>query len=457
MKKCNYLKAKMILSASVVVSAMLSMTSSLNASTNTVDGNFSVLTYNIGALPWPAYNHGTAGNPDGRVQEIGERINTFDIVGVQEQFSVIDEFREGTRFPYFSENKHLYSGGSGIDLLSKYPMIKTVKVTFDDHPWYVNKGFTKNTVMIYPDVFIDVYNHHTGDSDDTVLAQHVELSQYIQDNTPSGRAVIVIGDFNAKPTHWHPFKDSLMTPNNLKDAWTEFGVNQNPWQAPVDRVLYRDGDDLTLTLDHYETIDVQSKDSFPLPTDKYQGHFIKSDGSRLSDHPAVLAEFKFTIADDKRLHSGDTLYLSQMKLDYGYNNGFDHGPFGINQTIGGGDEWDGQALRMDPKTYAKGIGTHALSRIFVNTDKKYSRFISDVGIDEETGTKGRARFKVFANATETNTGTLVFDSGSMAPWSATKTVDIDISNVDSLKLVVDPEDSDSWDHANWADARFILK
>ncbi|UDQ99511.1 NPCBM/NEW2 domain-containing protein [Lentisphaerota bacterium WC36G] len=405
----------------------------------------------MGALPWPAYNHGTAGNPDGRVQIIGERINNFDIVGVQEQFSVIDEFREGTRFPYFSENKHLYSGGSGIDLLSKLPMTKTVKVTFDDHPWYVNKGFSKNTVMVYPDVFVDVYNHHTGDSDDTVLAQHVELSQYIQNNSPAGRAVIVIGDFNAKPTHWHPFKDSLMTPNNLKDAWTEFGVNQNPWSAPVDRILYRDGDNLTLTLAHYETIDPPAYDYYPLPTDKYQGHFKKSDGSRLSDHPAVLGEFKFKVTDEKRLQSGDKHYLSQIKIPYAKNNGFSHGPVGINQTIGGGDEWDGQTMNMNGVLYAKGLGVHAFSNLNVFPNKKYSRFRAKIGVDEETGPRGKVRFEVYAD------GNLVYTSWDMDPWSATKSIDLDISNVNKLELMVQTTGDDSWDHANWADAYLILK
>ncbi|UDQ97409.1 NPCBM/NEW2 domain-containing protein [Lentisphaerota bacterium WC36G] len=433
------------------------MSSSLNASEEVIDGRFSVLTYNIGALPFPAWLGGTAGNPEGRVQEIGKRLNQFDIVGIQEQFAFKEKFRSGTRFPYFSINDHLYGGGSGLDLLSKYPMGKSVRVRYNDHPFYVAKGFQKNTVKIYRDVYIDVYNTHTGDGMDTVDLQLAQLGEYIKAHSPSNRAVIVMGDFNAKPTHWGDIKTPVMIPNNLKDAWTEFDTNQNPYQAPVDRILYRNGSDLTITLDHYETISALDSEAYPLPTDKFQDYFLNYDGSRLSDHPAVLAIFNFKVADYKRLKSGNTEYLSDMKLYYGYNNGFDHGPFGIDQTIGGGDEWDGKTLRMDPKSYSKGIGTHALSRIFVWTGRKYSRFISDVGIDEETGTKGRARFKVFANATESNTGTLVFDSGSMAPWSATKTVDIDISNVDSLKLVVDPEDSDSWDHANWADARFILK
>ncbi|UDQ97406.1 NPCBM/NEW2 domain-containing protein [Lentisphaerota bacterium WC36G] len=364
-------------------------------------------------------------------------------------FNTFAELRDDTRFPYFSINKHLYSGGSGLDLLSKYPMTKSVKVEFNENPIYVSKGFQKNTVMIYPDVFVDVYNTHCGDDyNDHIVPQLQQISDYIQANSPAGRAVIFIGDMNVT-WHWPGNAlQPLITANNFQDACVVATGNQG---GPVDRILYRSGTDVTLTLDHYERMESNQHTG-----DKYFGHFIK-DGELLSDHPAVLAEFNFTVADDKRLQSGDTLYLSQMKLDYGYNNGFDHGPFGINQGIGSGDEWDGQVMRMDPKTYAKGVGVHAFSRIIVNANKKYSRFISDVGIDEESGSNGKVRFKVYINGTETVPGTLVFDSGVMEPWTATKTVDVDVSNANTVKLIVDTEGSDSWDHADWADARFILK
>ncbi|UDQ97405.1 NPCBM/NEW2 domain-containing protein [Lentisphaerota bacterium WC36G] len=447
MKKCNYLKMKKFLSLSFAASLMLSLSNSLSAS----DGQFSVLSYNIGALPFPAWLGSSAGNPDGRVQYIGERINTFDIVGVQEQFAFKDKFRDGTRFPFFSINDHLYGGGSGVDLLSKYPISPSIRVEYDDHPFYVAKGFQKNTVTIYPGVYVDVYNTHTGDDMDTIDLQLIQLGNYIQANTPSNRAVIVVGDFNAKPSHWGDIKTPVMIPNNLKDAWTEFGVNESMWDSPVDRILYRSGADVEISLVQYETID-----NTPLANDWYPNHFTK-DGDQLSDHPAVLSIFNFTVADNKRLQSGDTQYLSEMKVNYGYNNGFDHGPIGINQAIGGGDEYDGDPLKLNSKTYSKGLGVHAFSRIIVNTNKKYSRFISDIGVDEESGSNGKVRFKVYINGSATVPGTLIYDSGAMDPWSNTQTIDVDVSNADTVKLIADTEGDEHWDHADWANARFILK
>ena len=414
----------------------------LFAEEGTVDGSFSILTYNIGALPWPAYDYGTAGNPDGRVQVIGPRLRTFDIVGVQEQFSLFDELREPTRFAYYSKNKHLYSGGSGLDLMSKYPMKKTVKIEFDEHPWYVAKGFTKNTVMIYPNVYIDVYNTHTGDGYEYLEPQLQQISAYIQANSPADRAVIFIGDMNVT-WHWPgPILQTVIADNNFQDACVVATGNQG---GPVDRILYRSGSDVDLTLNHYERMELTQH-----PGDMYHGHFTK-DGKLLSDHPAVLGIFNFTVADSKRLQSGDKLYLSDTKLEWVYNNGYSHGPVGRDQAIGGGDEYDGANLRMDPKSYSKGIGVHAGSYILVNTNKKYSTFHAEVGIDEEAGARGKVRFKVEADGVE------VFNSGPMEPWTATKTVNIDMNNVNKLELRVETEGSDSWDHANWADAYFILK
>ena len=242
---------KLLISCNLLIFIFISMIS-VNASD--FDGSFNAATYNIGALPWPAYSFGTAGNPDGRVQLIGQRLQPFDIIGIQEQFSLIRDFREGTRHPYYSRNVHLYSGGSGIDLLSKFPMSKTVRVEFDDRPFYVPKGFSKNTVTIYPGVLIDVYNTHTGDEDDTIYSQLEQLGAYIKNNSPADRAVIVLGDFNTYlNTPSKPLKALVMDQNNLKNArhvYHNLPDDTTTWE-PVDKVLFRSGADIELTIKKY--------------------------------------------------------------------------------------------------------------------------------------------------------------------------------------------------------------
>ena len=42
------------------------------------------------------------------------------------------------------------------------------------------------------------------------------------------------------------------------------------------------------------------------------------------------------------------------------------------------------ALILDGKKYEKGIGTHANSEIVYKLDGKYSRFLSDIGVDDES-------------------------------------------------------------------------
>ena len=411
----------------------------VSATENTPDGSFRVATYNIGALPWPASGFGAAGDPSGRVREIGNRLHHFDIVGVQEQFSAFREFRSGTRFPYFSKNKHLYAGGSGIDLLSKFPMRKTVRVTYADRPFYVAKGFSKNTVTIYPGVFVDVYNTHTGDANGTIYSQLEQLGDYIRENSPADRAVIVMGDFNTYLNHPEkPLRALVMVENNLRNVPQAIrGTSEadaTGWE-PVDKILFRRGSDITLT-----------------PTRHYRDNENGEYGLyEYSDHPFVMAEFDFTVANNKRLKPYQKVYLSEMKIDYGYNNGVEHGPFGINQSVGGGGEWDGRRMQMDPKQYSKGVGVHAESHIKININKKYSSFHAEVGVDEESGTKGEVRFIVIADGQE------VFNSGVMRPWTATKTIDINVSEIDVLELKVSKENDDEWDHANWADAFLILK
>jgi alpha-galactosidase len=60
-------------------------------------------------------------------------------------------------------------------------------------------------------------------------------------------------------------------------------------------------------------------------------------------------------------------------------------------------------------------------------------------------------FKIFAD------GKKLFDSGLMKPGDAAKTVDLDLRGVQQLLLVVtDGGDGVHFDHANWADARFVV-
>ncbi|HYY11564.1 MAG TPA: NPCBM/NEW2 domain-containing protein [Kineosporiaceae bacterium] len=113
---------------------------------------------------------------------------------------------------------------------------------------------------------------------------------------------------------------------------------------------------------------------------------------------------------------------------------------------------EGNALRVDGATYTKGIGTHATSEIKYNLAKGYDRFKAKVGVDDEAGNNGSVVFRVFADDVK------VYDSGVVTGATAVKDVDVDVRNVDTLKLVVtDAGDNLYWDHADWADARVLTQ
>lgn len=77
-------------------------------------------------------------------------------------------------------------------------------------------------------------------------------------------------------------------------------------------------------------------------------------------------------------------------------------------------------------------------------------FLSDIGVDDESGSAGSVVFQVWAD------GAKLYDSGVMTGNSATKKVNVSVSGKSQIKLIVtDAGDGKNSDHADWANARFI--
>src|SRR5207244_6596203 len=87
----------------------------------------------------------------------------------------------------------------------------------------------------------------------------------------------------------------------------------------------------------------------------------------------------------------------------------------------------------------------APSEIVYNLNNAYVTFQSDVGLDDHQTAGGSVLFQVFAD------GVKVYDSGVMGPTSITKTINLNVSGVNQLKLVVtDGGDGTSFDWGDWA-------
>ncbi|MCX5394735.1 NPCBM/NEW2 domain-containing protein [Streptomyces sp. NBC_00094] len=112
---------------------------------------------------------------------------------------------------------------------------------------------------------------------------------------------------------------------------------------------------------------------------------------------------------------------------------------------------DANPLRLNGTTYAKGIGTHANGTITYALNGTYTRFQSDIGVDDEVNANATVIFEVWGD------GTRLYQSPTpMIPATATRTLDIDITGVTSLTLkVTDAGDGINSDHADWAAARLV--
>ncbi len=126
------------------------------------------------------------------------------------------------------------------------------------------------------------------------------------------------------------------------------------------------------------------------------------------------------------------------------------GPYEKDRSNGESGAGDGRTLTLNGVTYAKGLGVHAISDLTYSLNKQFSQFNSDIGIDDEKST-GSVVFQVYLD------GVRAYDSGTMTGSSATKQVTLNVSNVQTMRLVVtDGGNGNDSDHADWANARLSL-
>jgi len=108
-------------------------------------------------------------------------------------------------------------------------------------------------------------------------------------------------------------------------------------------------------------------------------------------------------------------------------------------------------LRIAGKRFTRGVGTHAHSVLHLELGGGSDRFMARVGVDDAAKGPGSVVFQVIAD------GRTVFDSGVMRFRDPAKAVDIPLAGVQRLLLLVtDAGDGGEFDHANWADARFLV-
>lgn len=139
-----------------------------------------------------------------------------------------------------------------------------------------------------------------------------------------------------------------------------------------------------------------------------------------------------------------TRFLSDVCAD-GVLNGW--GPIERNLSNGEQAEGDGGPLSVANVVYSKGLGTHAPSEASFALGGRCTRLSAQVGIDDEMKGKGSVRFEVWGD------GVLLTQTAELTGVDAAQALDVDVTSVQSLRLVTVAGADSGSDHADWADAR----
>ncbi|WP_185210546.1 endonuclease/exonuclease/phosphatase family protein [Sphingobacterium mizutaii] len=287
-------------------------------------GELSLLTYNIAGLPQLISSAGTPRAAS--IRTIGERINRFDIVNVQEDFNY--------NFELYASNLHLFRTvsmgtvpfGDGLSTLSKYPIKDSERISWKDcsgSDCLTPKGFSYARLEIAKDVFLDVYNIHATAQDNrsAVVARKKNLEQfanYIKEKS-AGQPLLIMGDFNA---HYAFAEDNVRTFQKEMDLVDTWVFLRNQGRLPEHEENFIAQHALTVT-DDCESIDKiyfrNSKQLIFKPKNYQVQHelFSTDTGEPLSDHCAISLKLEWELNDSLMTSDKKSKVIDQLEGFHG--------------------------------------------------------------------------------------------------------------------------------------------
>lgn len=228
---------------------------------------FSLISYNVQSRPFLDLGRAIANLP-----QIGARANAYDIVGVQECFSVCNLLLKAathlSRY-YFDQKQNWWNiANSGLASLSKFPLIEHEQMFFQAKAEFSDSIASKGVILMRYNLdgkILDVYNTHmqAGNSEGAQVAraaQAIELATFISDHSPKDHAVILHGDFNMgphrdgknwadfRPQHYSSEADMLARTAVFTDLMNRLQLIDvsdslnGPSLDHIDRILWRNGD-----------------------------------------------------------------------------------------------------------------------------------------------------------------------------------------------------------------------
>jgi endonuclease/exonuclease/phosphatase family metal-dependent hydrolase len=206
-----------------------------------------IMSYNV----WGAPFAGKKANQ--RIPEIARRLATLDadIVGLQEVFEgcfVRNQTKmilKGSRFPYYAKGPSakflIPCVNSGLVTLSRHPIVKTVRMSFDackGFDCFSRKGILLTRIRVPNIGEVDVYNTHfnAGGGNSAVRDfQSLRAIDFVTRHSGEGnRPVFMLGDINAIPLSQEMIY--LRTLLNFRDSHEEYFEGRKA--APVARNGY---------------------------------------------------------------------------------------------------------------------------------------------------------------------------------------------------------------------------
>ena len=121
------------------------------------------------------------------------------------------------------------------------------------------------------------------------------------------------------------------------------------------------------------------------------------------------------------------------------------GPVERDHSNGEQAAGDGRTITVNGVTYAKGLGTNAVSDVRLYLGGTCSRLTAQVGVDDEQNGAGTVTFSVLAD------GTALATTPTLRGHQPAAAVDVDLTGAQILDLVVgDGGDGNGNDHGDWA-------
>lgn len=240
-------------------------------------GSFTALTYNVAGLPQGL----SSSDPERFIPQISPKLNDYDLVLVQEDFSYNDLLTADITLPYLSEPKTPEEElvNDGLNRFSTLPFTPVERTRWvacfgelqNASDCLAEKGFSVATHTLAESVELMVVNLHAeaGGGDEDREASADGFAQLAQRLAADDRALLVGGDTNLKPLEREQdarTMDAFLQATGLTEV-----EQRDPNKDHIDRWFIRSGPGVSL-----------SASDWAIDTD-----MVSPDGDDLSDHPAI--------------------------------------------------------------------------------------------------------------------------------------------------------------------------